>query len=234
VSDARLGVAVIGCGLIGARRAASAAAHDGCRLVSVVDRDAGRADALAAQYGAEVDVDWRDACARAEVDVVVVSTPNLLLEEIATAALGAGRHVLIEKPMGRNVAEAGRLAAAASAAAGVLRVGFNHRYHPALARAHAHVASGEFGGVLSIRARYGHGSRPGCEQEWRADADQAGGGELTDQGVHVADLIHWFAGSRRGRSAIRRPRSGRSRRSRTTGSGCSAGHRGASRSCTSA
>jgi predicted dehydrogenase len=79
-------------------------------------------------------------------------------------------------------------------ARGILRIGLNHRFHPALREAQALVASGELGPVLSIRARYGHGSRPGCEREWRADPALAGGGELTDQGVHVADLIHWFAG----------------------------------------
>ncbi len=45
-----------------------------------------------------------------------------------------------------------------------------------------------------MRARYGHGGRPGYEREWRGNREAAGGGELTDQGVHIADLLHWFAG----------------------------------------
>jgi predicted dehydrogenase len=193
-ADERIGVAVIGCGLIGSRRADQAAAHSGSRVVAVADPDRARASAVAGRHGATVLDGWTAALDRVDVDAVVVSTPNALLAEIGAAALAAGRHVLLEKPMGRNLAEAERIAAAAVNARGILRIGLNHRFHPALREAQALVASGELGRVLSIRARYGHGSRPGCETEWRADAALAGGGELTDQGVHVADLIHWFVG----------------------------------------
>jgi predicted dehydrogenase len=77
----------------------------------------------------------------------------------------------------------------------VLKVGFNHRYHPAIAEAHRLVSSGELGPIINIRARYGHGGRPGYEKEWRGDPNLAGGGELLDQGVHIADLLCWFAGT---------------------------------------
>jgi predicted dehydrogenase len=194
VSVATLGVAVIGCGLIGRRRAATAVAEAGSRLVAVVDRERERADELAAAHGAVSHARWQEAVARADVGAVVVCTPNSLLAEIAIAALERGKHVLIEKPMGRTIDEARRIAAAAASAGRVLKVGFNHRYHPAIAAAARLVAGGELGAVLSIRARYGHGSRPGCEREWRADPAIAGGGELLDQGVHIADLLHWFAG----------------------------------------
>ncbi|HEX7120555.1 MAG TPA: Gfo/Idh/MocA family oxidoreductase [Longimicrobiales bacterium] len=189
-----LGIAVIGCGRIGCRRAATAASHPGTRLIAVVDADRSRAEALAAKYGAAVEPDWRAAVGRGDVDAVVVATPNGYLKEIGCAALGSGKHVLLEKPMGRNLAEARELAAAAGASGRVLKIGFNHRYHPGLARAIAVVRAGVIGRVVTIRARYGHGSRPGCESEWRADPELAGGGELTDQGVHVADLVHACAG----------------------------------------
>jgi predicted dehydrogenase len=188
------GVAVIGCGLIGARRAAAAAAHPSSRVALVVDVDGERRDAVAESAGAESAADWRAALEHPDVDVVVVATPNGLLAELGVAALEAGRHVLLEKPMGRGVAEARRLAEAADASGCQLKVGFNHRYHPGLERARALVAEGAIGRVINLRARYGHGSRPGCETEWRADPAMAGGGELLDQGVHVADLFHWFAG----------------------------------------
>src|SRR5690606_1168434 len=124
----------------------------------------------------------------------VVATPNGYLREIGCAALRSGKHVLLEKPMGRNLAEALSLAEAARESGRILKIGFNHRYHPGLARAMELVRAGEIGRVVTIRARYGHGSRPGCETEWRADPELAGGGELTDQGVHIADLIHGVAG----------------------------------------
>ncbi len=189
-----LGVAVIGCGLIGRRRAATASAHPDTRLAAVVDADPGRAEDTARAYGGDVAPDWRAAVAREDVDIVVVATPNGFLREIGCAALERGKHVLLEKPMGRNLAEARALADAARASGRLLKIGFNHRYHPGLAQAIELVRSGAIGRVVTIRARYGHGSRPGCETEWRADPALAGGGELTDQGVHVADLIHAVAG----------------------------------------
>jgi predicted dehydrogenase len=76
-----------------------------------------------------------------------------------------------------------------------LKVGFNHRYHPGLRDAYRIYREGHLGRLIAIRARYGHGGRPGYEKEWRGNLELAGGGELTDQGVHVLDLIHWFAGA---------------------------------------
>jgi predicted dehydrogenase len=189
-----IGVAVVGCGLIGERRAATAAGHPASRLVMVVDPVAERREAVASRYQAHGSAEWRDVLEHPAVDAMVVATPNGLLAEIGEAALAAGRHVLLEKPMGRGVAEASRLERAAEASGRWLKVGFNHRYHPALERARALVEEGAIGRLVNVRVRYGHGSRPGCETEWRADPELAGGGELMDQGVHVVDLLHWFAG----------------------------------------
>ncbi|MBI3985528.1 MAG: Gfo/Idh/MocA family oxidoreductase, partial [Lentisphaerae bacterium] len=103
---------------------------------------------------------------------------------------------LIEKPMGRNLDEAMALGAAqAHRPDRVLKIGFNHRYHPALMEAQALLRNGLLGDFIFARAVYGHGGRPGYEKEWRGNADLAGGGELTDQGVHLLDLIGWFCGA---------------------------------------
>jgi predicted dehydrogenase len=185
--------AIVGCGLVGRRRARVAATHPSTSVALVVDAHDGAARDLAAAIGCAWSVDWRESLAP-DIDVVVVSTPTGLLAEIGVAALGAHKHVLIEKPMGRNIDEAATLAQAAAAARRRLKVGFNHRYHPALALAHERFLSGEFGQLINARARYGHGGRPGYENEWRGDPESAGGGELTDQGVHVLDLLRWFAG----------------------------------------
>jgi predicted dehydrogenase len=190
----KLRTAVVGCGLIGTRRAEQAAAGESSSLALAIDASEGAARAVAERFGAAFATDWRAAVEDANVDAIVVSTPNAYLCEIAVAALDAGKHVLIEKPMGRDLADAEAIAAVASRARGRLKIGFNHRYHPALREAHERCAAGEIGGVFAIRARYGHGGRPGYEREWRGNPQLAGGGELTDQGVHVVDLINWFAG----------------------------------------
>ena len=161
---------------------------------TVADIDARAARALADECHCAAVPDWESVVQDEHVDIVVVSTPNALTTEIAQAALAAGKHVLVEKPPGRSVSEARRLVTAAGRAAGLLKVGFNHRYHPAVAEAQVRVASGDLGRILNLRARYGHGGRPGYELEWRGNPRIAGGGELLDQGVHLADLFCWFAG----------------------------------------
>jgi predicted dehydrogenase len=191
----RIGVAVIGCGLIGERRARTAAADPRTELRVVVDTDSARAAALGQQLGVDAVKDWREALARDDVGAVTICTPNALLVPIGIAALRTGRHVLIEKPMGRNATEARALAVEARRAGTVLKVGFNHRYHPGLEQAQNLFRAGAIGRLIQLRARYGHGGRPGCEREWRGDAELAGGGELLDQGVHIVDLFHWFGGA---------------------------------------
>ncbi len=195
MNAAKTGVAVIGAGLIGRRRAHEAARHEQSALLVVVDPNVDACEALAADYGADTAPSWQAALRDERVDVVVIATPNGYLAEIAIAALHAGKHVLLEKPMGRNVEEARRIAGAASASGRLVKVGFNHRYHPALARAHEFYVAGTIGPAINLRVRYGHGGRPGYEKEWRGNPELAGGGELTDQGVHVVDLINWFVGA---------------------------------------
>jgi len=187
-----LGVAVVGAGVIGSRRAASAA--DQCRLEVVADIDEKRASELAARYGSRHTARWEDAVTDTKVDVVAVCTTNKFLAPIAIAALENGKHVLCEKPMGRNVGEASQIAAAARAADRVLKVGFTLRFHPAIRQAQQLCSRGELGPLFSIQATYGHGGRSGYEKEWRGDPELAGGGELLDQGVHLLDLSRWFLG----------------------------------------
>ena len=187
----RLNVAIIGCGLIGQKRAA---ALGEARLVVCCDPRQERAESLARKYGAEVCGDWTEAVKRDDVDIVIVATTNDSLAPIALGAIEAGKHVLVEKPAARTVDEIEPLIAAANARDVRVRVGFNHRYHPALQKARALVDDGACGELMFLRARYGHGGRIGYETEWRADPKLAGGGELIDQGVHVIDLARWFLG----------------------------------------
>lgn len=188
-----LRVAVVGCGLIGSRRAASAAAA-GDRVTLVADIAPDRAEAVAMVHGARVATDWDELVRSPDVDVVVVATVNAALAEITSAALAAGKHVLCEKPFGTSVAEATALLDAARSAGTVVKVGFTLRHHDAIRRARDLVDADEIGTPVGMRAAYGHGGRPGYANEWRADPALAGGGELLDQGVHLLDLARWFLG----------------------------------------
>lgn len=186
-------VGVVGCGLIGNRRA-RVACEAGDEVLLVADVVAGRARETAAAVGAGWTEDWRAVAEHPELEAVVVSTVNKALLPITVAALESGKHVLCEKPLGRNASEAGQMLAAARACRRTLKTGFNHRHHPAIWQAHALAEQGAVGPLVGIRVAYGHGGRPGYDREWRADPDVAGGGELLDQGVHVVDLCRWFLG----------------------------------------
>ena len=187
-----LGVAIVGCGLIGQKRSKALA---GARLVACADLTRDRADALARTApGAIASDDWRTAVNRPDVDIVVVATTNESLSDIALGAVEAGKHVLVEKPAARSVAEIDPVIEAATRRRRLVRVGFNHRYHPALLKAHELFATGALGPLMFMRGRYGHGGRVGYDREWRADPALSGGGELIDQGVHLIDLARWFFG----------------------------------------
>jgi predicted dehydrogenase len=181
---------IIGCGLIGSKRAAAAAAHE---IVAVCDPDAERRERLARQTSARALADWREAIG-VDTDAVIIATPHDQLAPIALAAVEAGRHVLVEKPAGRRPAEVAPIVAAAKARGRIVKVGFNHRFHPAIARAKVLADEGQIGPLLFIRGRYGHGGRIGYQKEWRFDPEISGGGELIDQGSHLIDLSRWFLG----------------------------------------
>jgi predicted dehydrogenase len=185
-------VAIVGCGLIGAKRAR---ALRGDRLVAAADVDLARATRLAeAHDGCVAECDWRDVVSRDDVDLVVVSTTNDALTPVSLASVEHGKHVLVEKPAARSAEEIEPLVQAARERGVTVKVGFNHRFHPGIWKAHELFESGAIGPLLYLRGRYGHGGRLGYEREWRADAAVSGGGELLDQGVHLIDLARWFAG----------------------------------------
>lgn len=186
-----VGVAIVGCGLIGQKRAK---ALGDARVAACADLDAARAEMLARTCGAVAVADWRRAVDRPDVDIVIVATTNEALAEVSRVAVEAGKHVLVEKPAARTVAELDTVIEAAARRGRLVRVGFNHRYHPGLQKAHELLEAGALGDMMFVRGRYGHGGRVGYDREWRADASRSGGGELIDQGVHLIDLSRWFLG----------------------------------------
>ena len=194
MSQMSYNVAIIGAGFIGRKRATALNKSDNCRLIVTVDVNQNAAESLAQQFGGEVETDWKKVVTRSEIDVVIVATVNKFLAPITIAALKNRKHVLCEKPLGRNTEESKRIIEAATNNRVVLKTGFNHRHHPAIAYGKKLLDAGEIGSLYFMRCRYGHGGRPGYEKEWRADQDLCGGGELLDQGVHVVDLFRWFGG----------------------------------------
>jgi predicted dehydrogenase len=187
-----MNTAIIGCGLIGQKRAGALA---GSQLVACADLLPDRADMLARKFGnCRALSDWKSVLDRRDVDVVIVATTHEALAEITKAALSAGKHVLVEKPGARHAGELASVLEAAGRSHSLVHVGFNHRYHRAMRKAREIVTRGELGELMFLRARYGHGGRIGYDKEWRAKPEISGGGELIDQGVHLIDLARWFLG----------------------------------------
>ena len=126
--------------------------------------------------------------------LVIIATPNVTLAPIALQCVNAGKHVLIEKPGALKSSELKEILEAANTRKVTVRIGYNHRFHPAMQRARKLVDEGALGPLMFLRSRYGHGGRTGYDTEWRADPALSGGGELIDQGVHLIDLASWFLG----------------------------------------
>ena len=202
-----LGVAVVGYSFMGkahsnAWRNVGAFYPDASpvRQRLLVGRDERAVKEAAHRYGwEETATDWRAVIERDDIDVVDVCTPGHLHAELAIAALEAGKHVLVEKPLANSVAESEAMVAAAEAAAtrGVASmVAFNYRRVPALALARQLIAEGRIGAVRQVRAAY--------LQDWLADADApmtwrlreetAGSGALGDLASHVVDQVQFLLG----------------------------------------
>jgi predicted dehydrogenase len=186
-----LRVAIVGCGLIGDKRAAALRQDD--ELLACYDVNAQAAKDLAERHGCRA-CETLDELLALGPEVVVVATVHDQLAGIAEQALQAGAHVLVEKPAGVSSAQIDRLIERQQDSGRLVKVGFNHRFHPGIAGAAEEVHSGRHGELMYLRARYGHGGRVGYDREWRAQPARSGGGELIDQGMHLLDLTHWLAG----------------------------------------
>ena len=187
-----MNVAIIGCGLIGRKRALSMPST--VNIHTVCDTDVNQGEKLAKEVNADFTIDYNNIISCDKIDVVIISTPNYLIKKIATKALNSKKHVLSEKPLGKNAAESKQMTDCALKNNKILYTGFNHRFHPAILKAKELVSAKEIGDILHIHGHYGHGGRKGMENEWRMNPDLSGGGELLDQGVHLIDLALFFKG----------------------------------------
>ncbi|HEX6756619.1 MAG TPA: Gfo/Idh/MocA family oxidoreductase [Mycobacteriales bacterium] len=172
------------------------------RMAVLCGRKREAAEKAAAKLGwSSVETDWKALLTREDVHLVDICTPGSSHADIAIAALGAGKHVLCEKPLANTVAEARTMVEAARAArAGGVRsmVGFNYRRVPAVTFARQLIADGRIGTVRHVRAQYLQDwiVDPEFPLVWRLVADEAGSGALGDIGAHIVDLSQFVTGQR--------------------------------------
>jgi predicted dehydrogenase len=187
-NDRPLRVVLAGFGLAGAvLHAPLIAATDGLEITAVVTRDPGRRATLAAQQPQARAVD-RLEDALEDADLVVVVAPNRFHVPLATQALEAGCHVVVDKPVAVRADEARALAARADAAGLVLVPFHNRRWDDDFLTLRRVVADGRLGRVLRVESRFDRWRPQIREGAWREGADPAeGGGLLLDLGTHLAD-----------------------------------------------
>lgn len=185
---------LVGAGGIGRVRAQALMHAEGCRLSAVTDMDEKRAQALATATGARAFPSLDAFLASDELDAVIISTPPQFHEEIAIAAMAAGKHVLCEKPLANSVEAARRMVEAARRYGRVLTTGFNHRYFEAVQFVKETLDSGAIGELDHIRAFAGHAGLSEFSAPWMYDANVIGGGALLDNGIHIIDLTRYLLG----------------------------------------
>lgn len=140
--------------------------------------------------------DWRAVVEDPRVEVVNVTLPNAMHREVALAALEAGKHVWVEKPVGRGVRDTAAVAEAAKRAGVVTGVGFCYRFAPAVQHARALIEAGEIGEVNHYRGVFlaDYANRADSAASWRFSREQAGSGALGDLMAHVVDMTHYLVG----------------------------------------
>ncbi len=189
-------VAVIGCGLIAQRQHLPAyVAAEEAEIVALVSGHRETAEVAARQFGnPRVLSTWQETIADPDVDAIDICTPNHLHAEIAIAAARAGKHVIVEKPMATELADADTMVAAAHEAGVVLMLAHNQRFVPHFETMRRLIAEGTIGRIYSARSIFMHAGPDeswGAASSWFWEEQSAGGGSLLDLGIHMIDLLIW-------------------------------------------
>ncbi len=186
---------VIGCGGIADRRTLPGMMlAENAELIAVMDANKEAADRCKEKYNAKYAFDnIEELLAIDEIEAVYIASPVFCHKEQARAAADAGKHILIEKPVGLTSAEAEEIAAYCEDKGVKMGVGFMMRFHAYHQKMREIVQSGKIGEVVSARAQLTCWY-PEMENCWRQDMKLSGGGAMMDMGVHCVDLIRYITG----------------------------------------
>jgi predicted dehydrogenase len=188
----KVGFGLIGCGTWGRMHARAYAASPAIHLVAVCDQDASRAATLAAEFGiSEHMADWRELIARPDIQAVGIATPDFAHGEITLAALRAGKHVLVEKPLATSISECEEILAVQKAQGVKLMVDFHNRWSLPFVNMRRAIVSGQLGSIMMMNMRL-NDTRfvPTKMLSWAAKSSP-----LQFLGSHVVDLIRFLTGA---------------------------------------
>ena len=190
----KLNVGIVGCGLIGFKRAKALTNNNiiGCYVKNIF---------LARKFSNEFKCknfkSSKELCKNKKIDVIFVCTYHNALDKITLEALQSKKHVLVEKPGAISLKKLSKLLNECNKLKHkrLIHVGYNHRYHPSILLAKKLIFQNQIGSLMYLRARYGHGGRKNYNKQWRMNKSISGGGELIDQGSHLIDLSRFFMGN---------------------------------------
>lgn len=188
-------IGIIGLGWWGKQIVTCLAESPRFKVVAGCDIDTRMATPFAATHKFELHDDYKALVKRPDLDAVAVVTPHLLHEEMALAAFAAGKQVFCEKPLALNTASAERILDACAKAGGVLGIGHERRYEPAMEEMRGLFESGELGRILHMDSNVSHNNfRTIDPSNWRRDPRQAPAGAWTALGIHLGDMFVSLAG----------------------------------------
>lgn len=167
------------------------------RLAAIAGRNKRAVDDAAERYGyARAYTDWHALITDPDVSVVDNSGPNDIHAEASIAAAEAGKHIICEKPLARNAAEARMMLQAVQRSGVIHMAAFNYRFVPAIRHAYELIHAGQLGKIYHFRARYLQDwlSNPAAPHSWRLISETAGSGALGDLGSHIIDLARFLIG----------------------------------------
>jgi predicted dehydrogenase len=194
-SSRPLGFGIVGLGMIADFHAQAIAHANGARLVGVTSRDRDKAEAFAQKHAAPVVASSvEDLVSRPEVDVVCITTPSGAHRDPALAAIRAGKHLVIEKPIEITTERADEILAAADRAGVKIAPIFQARFGDGARRLKAAIDAGRFGRLVLASAYVKWHRGASYYTGWKGTLNLDGGGALINQSIHGVDLLQWFAG----------------------------------------
>lgn len=188
-------IGIIGLGWWGKQIVTCLAESPRFKVVAGCDVDHNMAAPFARSQNFDLVTDYKELLKRTDIDAIAVVTPHALHEEMAVAAFAAGKQVFCEKPLSLMTASAERILAACAKAGGVLGIGHERRYEPAMEDMRALFASGALGRILLMDANVSHNNfRKMDPSNWRRDPKHAPAGAWTALGIHLGDMFVSLAG----------------------------------------
>jgi len=190
----KVSVAIAGFGIVGERRYKCINKIKGMKVVSVCDRNKN----VKSKFSADINfyTDYKKMLIRENIDALFVCMSNDILPEVVCSALELGMHVFCEKPPGKDLESIKKIVNVKKSLPNLkLMYGFNHRYHDSINNANKIIKSKQMGKIINMRGIYGKAKMITFNQNnWRTKRKLSGGGVLLDQGIHMVDLMRYFAG----------------------------------------